>query len=123
VGGLISVLAVNRPFMEKNPDAVQKLVDSYISVLELAHKDTGRWAKIYAEKAGLPEPVGPAGVRSVAMAVAVPVIAIGGVTAQRVPELVAAGAHGVAVVSEVADAADPAEAVRRLLRALGQAAA
>lgn len=76
-----------------------------------------------ATKDGLPAPVGPAGVRAVAAAVAVPVVAIGGVTAQRVPELLAAGAHGVAVVSEVSDAADPAEAVRRLLRALGEPAA
>ena len=35
VGGLISVLAVNKPFMDKNPAAVQKLVVSYLDVLEL----------------------------------------------------------------------------------------
>src|SRR6185436_4834252 len=64
VGGLISVLAVNRPFMEKNRDAVQKLVNSYVSVLELARKDTGRWAKIYAEKAGLPENVAAESIRT-----------------------------------------------------------
>ncbi|HSA70446.1 MAG TPA: ABC transporter substrate-binding protein, partial [Burkholderiales bacterium] len=64
VGGLISVLAVNRPFMEKNRDAVQKLVNSYVSVLELARKDTGRWAKIYAEKAGLPLPVAAESIRT-----------------------------------------------------------
>ena len=45
VGGLISVLAVNRPFMEKNRDTVQKLVNSYVSVLEIARKDTARWAR------------------------------------------------------------------------------
>ena len=64
VGGLISVLAVNRPFMEKNRDTVQKLVSSYVNVLELARKDTGRWAKIYAEKAGLPEPVAAESIRT-----------------------------------------------------------
>lgn len=64
VGGLISVLAVNRPFMEKNRDAVQKLVNSYVTVLELARKDTGRWAKIYAEKAGLPENVAAESIRT-----------------------------------------------------------
>lgn len=63
VGGLISVLAVNRPFMEKNRDAVQRLVVSYLDVLELARKDTKRWAKIYAEKAGLPEPVAAESIR------------------------------------------------------------
>ncbi len=64
VGGLISVLAVNRPFMEKNRDAVQKLVTAYLSVLELARKDTARWAKIYAEKAGLPENVAAESIRT-----------------------------------------------------------
>lgn len=71
-----------------------------------------------ATKTGLPQPLGPAGVGAVASAVPVPVIAIGGVTADRIPALVAAGAHGVAVVSEVSDAADPAAAVAALLRAL-----
>lgn len=69
-------------------------------------------------KDGLPAALGPAGIGTVAAAVPVPVIAIGGVTVARVPELLAAGAHGVAVVAAVSDAADPAGAVRRLLAAL-----
>ncbi|MFC7544976.1 thiamine phosphate synthase [Plantactinospora sp. GCM10030261] len=69
-------------------------------------------------KVGLPAPIGPAGVRAVAAAVDVPVIAIGGVTAARVPELVAAGAYGVAVVAAVSAAADPGRATDELLRAL-----
>ena len=69
-------------------------------------------------KDGLPDPLGPAGIAAVAAAVEVPVIAIGGVTASRVAELRSAGAYGVAVVSEVSDAPDPAEATRRLLREL-----
>jgi thiamine-phosphate pyrophosphorylase len=69
-------------------------------------------------KDGLPDPLGPAGVGAVARAVPVPVIAIGGVTAERVGELVAAGAYGVAVVSAVSDAPDPALATRRLLAEL-----
>ncbi len=64
VGGLISVLAVNRPFMEKNRDAVQRLVISYLDVLDTARKDSGRWAKIYAEKAGLPENVAAESIRT-----------------------------------------------------------
>ena len=64
VGGLISVLAANRPFMEKNRDAVQRLVVSYIDVLALARKDTARWARIYAEKAGLPENVAAESIRT-----------------------------------------------------------
>lgn len=64
VGGLIAVLAVNRPFMEKNPDAVQRLIVSYLDVLDLARKDSTRWARIYAEKAGLPENVAAESIRT-----------------------------------------------------------
>jgi thiamine-phosphate pyrophosphorylase len=70
-------------------------------------------------KDGLPGPLGPAGIAAVAAAVPVPVIAIGGVTAEHVPALRAAGAYGVAVVGAVSGAADPAAATRSLLRALG----
>ena len=63
VGGLISVLAVNRPFMEKNRDAVQRLVVAYLDALKLAQANPQRWAKIYAEKAGLAEPVAAESIR------------------------------------------------------------
>jgi thiamine-phosphate pyrophosphorylase len=69
-------------------------------------------------KSGLPDPIGPAGVGAVARAVPVPVIAIGGVTADRVPALLAEGAYGVAVVGAVSEAPDPAAATRSLLEAL-----
>ncbi|GAB3350254.1 thiamine phosphate synthase [Modestobacter lapidis] len=72
-------------------------------------------------KTGLPAALGPAGLRAVAEAVDVPVVAIGGVTAERVPELLAAGAAGVAVVGAIAAAADPGAATRKLLRALAGA--
>jgi len=71
-------------------------------------------------KGGLPDPIGPAGVAAVAAAVPeLPVIAIGGVRADRIGPLRTAGAYGVAVVSAVSAAADPAAAIRELLRALG----
>jgi ABC-type nitrate/sulfonate/bicarbonate transport system substrate-binding protein len=63
VGGLISVLAVNRAFMEKNRDATQRLVVAYLDVLKVATADQQRWAKIYAEKAGLPLPVAVESIR------------------------------------------------------------
>lgn len=69
-------------------------------------------------KTGLPDALGPAGIAAVAAAVDVPVIAIGGVTAERVGELLAAGAAGVAVVGAVSGAADPGAATRALLQAL-----
>jgi ABC-type nitrate/sulfonate/bicarbonate transport system substrate-binding protein len=50
--------------MEKNSDAVQRLVVSYLDVLEIARKDSARWAKIYAEKAGLPEKVAAESIRT-----------------------------------------------------------
>jgi thiamine-phosphate pyrophosphorylase len=69
-------------------------------------------------KDGLPDPIGPAGVAAVARAVTVPVIAIGGVTADRVGELRRAGAYGVAVVGAVSAAPDPGQATRLLREAL-----
>lgn len=51
----------------------------------------------------------------------VPVIAIAGVTVARVPELLAAGAWGVAVVGAVYSAPDPAAAVTAFLEAIGEA--
>ena len=63
VGGLISVLAVNRGFMDQNRDAVQRLVIAYLDVLDYAKKNPERWAKIYAEKAGLPENVAAESIR------------------------------------------------------------
>lgn len=84
---------------------------SYLGVGPCFHTDT---------KAGLPAPIGAAGVAAVVAAVAgTAVVAIGGVTAARVPELLAAGAHGVAVVGAIGAAADPARATTGLLRALG----
>ncbi|GAB7048684.1 hypothetical protein JCM9534A_38100 [Catenuloplanes indicus JCM 9534] len=73
-------------------------------------------------KDGLPSPLGPAGLAAVTGAVPVPVVAIAGVTAARVAELLAAGAHGVAVVGAVSGAADPGRAVSELLRELARAA-
>ena len=69
-------------------------------------------------KAGLPDPIGLAGLAAVAAAVDVPVVAIAGVTVERVPQLLAAGAHGVAVVGAVAAAADPGQATADLLAAV-----
>jgi thiamine-phosphate pyrophosphorylase len=69
-------------------------------------------------KAGLPSPIGPAGVGAVCAVATVPVIAIGGVRADRVPALIEAGVHGVAVVDAVYGADDPVSAVREMRVAL-----
>lgn len=66
---------------------------------------------------------GPALVTQVADAAgAVPVLAIGGVTAERVAEVVEAGAWGAAVIRGVWDAPDPVVAAGRYLHALAGAA-
>jgi ABC-type nitrate/sulfonate/bicarbonate transport system substrate-binding protein len=76
VGGLISVLAVNRGFMDKNRDAVQRLVTAYLDVLAIARADNARWAKIYAEKAGLPENVAAESIRITQLDPALPLESI-----------------------------------------------
>ncbi len=52
-----------------------------------------------------------------------PVVAIGSITAERIGEVIAAGAHGVAVLSAVVADADPEEAARRCRAALDAALA
>ena len=63
----------------------------------------------------------PAGVSLLSAAAAVcevPIIAIGGVTHERVAEVRERGAHGVAVISAVWHAADPVQAARQFARLL-----
>jgi thiamine-phosphate pyrophosphorylase len=69
-------------------------------------------------KDGLPDPIGPAGVAMVAAAVDVPVIAIAGISLERVPEVMATGAHGIAVVGAVSRADDRRRATADLLAAI-----
>ena len=58
----------------------------------------------------------------VATTVRLPVIAIGGVTPERVREVLRAGARGVAAISAIIAAESPADATRRFLDALEQGA-
>ncbi|OLE25135.1 MAG: thiamine phosphate synthase [Actinobacteria bacterium 13_1_20CM_3_71_11] len=62
--------------------------------------------------------VSPAMLPEVAAAVSVPVIAIGSVTPERIPDLLAAGAYGIAVASAISGASDPRAAAASLLAAL-----
>jgi thiamine-phosphate pyrophosphorylase len=66
-------------------------------------------------------PQGLGALETVAGAVARPVIAVGGVTPARVPEVLAAGAAGVAVIRSIYAAARPADATKAFLDALGTA--
>jgi ABC-type nitrate/sulfonate/bicarbonate transport system substrate-binding protein len=49
--------------MDRNRDAVQRLVVAYVDVVEFARRNPQRWAAIYAERAGLPEPVAAESIR------------------------------------------------------------
>jgi len=69
------------------------------------------------------EPVGVDGLRGVAEATELPVVAIGGIDAANAADVIAAGAAGVGVVSAVADADDPVAAVRELRGVVDEACA
>lgn len=66
-------------------------------------------------------PAGPATLAAVRAAVALPLVAIGGITAANVGQVVAAGADAVAVIGAVVGAADPAAAARALCAAIAAA--
>lgn len=59
---------------------------------------------------------GIAGLMDACRRVSIPVIAIAGMTPERVPEAMTAGAYGVAVMTAVTSAADPAEATAAFKR-------
>lgn len=85
---------------------------SYLGVGPTFHSDS---------KTGLPEPLGPEGVRDIVDAVDLPVIAIAGITAERVAEVLEMGAWGVAVISAVIGATDPHKATHDLVVAVARA--
>jgi thiamine-phosphate pyrophosphorylase len=58
--------------------------------------------------------IGLEGIRAVAGATALPVVGIGGINAGNARDVLAAGAAGIAVISAVATADDPTQAVRDL---------
>jgi thiamine-phosphate pyrophosphorylase len=71
-----------------------------------------------ASKPGYGPEIGRRGLGEIARAAHVPVLAVGGVNAARVGELIAAGAAGVAVMGGVMRAADPALEIRSLMATL-----
>jgi thiamine biosynthesis protein ThiS len=73
-----------------------------------------------ASKPGLP-PLGLAGLARIAAVAPCPVIAIGGITSDRVREAIRAGARGVAVIGAIFEAEDPHAAARALRVAVDHA--
>jgi thiamine-phosphate pyrophosphorylase len=63
-------------------------------------------------------PIGLAGLKQMIAAVSVPVVGIGGITALNAPEVIRAGAEGVAVVSAVVGAENVEDAAQRLCAAV-----
>lgn len=74
---------------------------------------------VTTSKDGLPDPLGLDGLA--AATGVLPVIAIAGITAARVPAVLAAGAHGVAVLGAVSHAGDPPRATKEIASALAAA--
>lgn len=62
--------------------------------------------------------VGTEAIRAVKAAVKIPLLAIGGITLERVPAVMAAGADGVAVISAIVGSGDIAGACRAFLQAI-----
>lgn len=58
--------------------------------------------------------IGAARFAELAQRCALPAVAIGGITAERVPEVMAVGAAGVAVISALFGASDPTQAARAI---------
>ncbi|HEY3415901.1 MAG TPA: thiamine phosphate synthase [Armatimonadota bacterium] len=73
-----------------------------------------------ASKLDAGDPVGPERIAEIRAAVSLPLVAIGGVTLEHLPELVAAGADGIAVVSAITRAKNMKLATRELVRAMNE---
>jgi thiamine-phosphate pyrophosphorylase len=71
-------------------------------------------------KPGMP-PLGLTGLTEIVAAAPCPVLAIGGITPERVAEVIGAGAHGVAVIGAIAEADNPRAAAAALRTALDAA--
>lgn len=99
----------------RTPEAARRRIDEGATYLGVGP------VHLTSTKVGLPEPIGLAGLEAVcrvAEVTGVPVIAISGITVERVAGILDAGAHGVAVVSAVYDARDVAAATRSFLEVL-----
>jgi len=100
----------------RHPDVARRLVAEGASYLGVGPTFAT------SSKSGLPDPIGVAGVRAVVEAVDVPVIAIAGITAGTVEEVMATGAWGVAVIGAIVDSPDPHTATHDLMLAVTKAA-
>lgn len=63
-------------------------------------------------------PIGAAAIPETAQSLSIPILAVGGIDAERVQDVIKGGAHGVAVVSAILSAVSAADAARKLRSAL-----
>ncbi len=94
---------------------IERLVDAPIDYVGL-----GPWRFTTTKRVGLAEPLGADGTRRLVRAIRhsgiqVPVLAIGGITAEDIPAVLASGADGIAVSGAIARASDPAGAARAIV--------
>ncbi len=89
---------------------------------EAAGAEFATFGPVFAtpSKAGYGEPLGIGALAEAARAADLPLLALGGVTADRVAECLAAGAQGVAAISAVWNAPDPVQALHRFGEMLGR---
>jgi thiamine-phosphate pyrophosphorylase len=76
-------------------------------------------AFLTASKPGYGPALGAAGIATICRAAPVPVVAIGGIEAENVPDVIKAGVAGVAVMGSVMRSAAPEKTIKNLLAALG----
>jgi thiamine-phosphate pyrophosphorylase len=113
------------------PDAIIGLSLNAVGEADAADLDAldyvvGQCAFATASKADAPPPIGVAGIAKIATAIrrrdsSMPVGAISGITAANAASVISAGIDGVAVISAVGAAPDPAAATRALRRAVDAA--
>ncbi len=115
--------AVHLGFRSLAPHAVRAMLPAEKAVGFSAHASDEPDARIGADylffspiketasKSGLLEPTGFAGLKTVCEASELPIIALGGLAPEDVEECLAAGAHGVACLSDILLASDPGERV------------
>jgi thiamine-phosphate pyrophosphorylase len=124
--------AVQRTHASLSVADIRRVVDKRLSIAASVHSredaltaeaEGADWivfGPVYdtASKRPYGPPQGLARLEAVTAAVRIPVIAIGGITPERVGEVRAAGAHGVAAISAILAADSPVDATRRFLDVL-----
>lgn len=117
---------------DMSPDAARAVLGPRAAIGRSVHTPQGAAAATGADyvlaghvypspsKPGLP-PLGLAGLASIVAVAPCPVIAVGGITPDRVAEVIQVGARGVAVIGAIVEAGDPRAAAKALRVAVDHA--